>query len=323
MAEVVGTEDVLIVSNHRTRVDWMFLWGLAAAMGRLSGLKIVLKDALRKAPGFGWATQCFGFAFMRRRNREADLATLRTVATFHGGRQSLALLLFPEGTDLSASNVLLDQAFAEKRGLTRYCQVLHPRTAGFVAAWTAMTGDAKTRGAPAPALLDVTIAYVEYTPGERPSETSIFLKGRACREVHIAVERVACGEGPEAEALCEKLFAEKEARLGQFYGPTGEAAGGSPSAPDVAALAEGATTLTLEASDAAFSRMACGAAAVLSLEALSAALAWHLGARRALLLAGASCAAFALITWKAGGVDQVLFRHAAQFPGEVCAGKED
>eukprot|EP00971_Amphidinium_carterae_P188057 3732641-Amphidinium_carterae.1 len=32
----------------RTRVDWMFLWGLFAAMRRLSGLKIALKSSLRQ-----------------------------------------------------------------------------------------------------------------------------------------------------------------------------------------------------------------------------------------------------------------------------------
>lgn len=50
-------EAALIISNHRTRVDWMFLWCLCLRQGQLSGLKIVLKESLKGIPGFGWATQ--------------------------------------------------------------------------------------------------------------------------------------------------------------------------------------------------------------------------------------------------------------------------
>ncbi len=50
-------EAALIICNHRTRVDWMFLWVLCLRQGQLSGLKIVLKESLKGVPGFGWATQ--------------------------------------------------------------------------------------------------------------------------------------------------------------------------------------------------------------------------------------------------------------------------
>lgn len=50
-------EPALIICNHRTRVDWMFLWCLCLHQGQLSGLKIVLKESLKSIPGFGWATQ--------------------------------------------------------------------------------------------------------------------------------------------------------------------------------------------------------------------------------------------------------------------------
>lgn len=41
-------------------------------------------------------------------------------------------LLFPEGTDLTATNVAKSGQFAEKHGLPVYRHVLHPRTTGFV-----------------------------------------------------------------------------------------------------------------------------------------------------------------------------------------------
>lgn len=50
-------EAAMIICNHRTRVDWMFLWCLCLQQGQLSGLKIVLKESLKSVPGFGWASQ--------------------------------------------------------------------------------------------------------------------------------------------------------------------------------------------------------------------------------------------------------------------------
>ncbi len=42
----------------------------------------------------------------------------------------LALLVFPEGTDLSESNVMKSNVFARERGLPELQYVLHPKSAG-------------------------------------------------------------------------------------------------------------------------------------------------------------------------------------------------
>ena len=52
-------ERCLITANHRTRLDWMFMWSL---MGRVrwSALeKIILRGDLRHVPGFGIYFVCF------------------------------------------------------------------------------------------------------------------------------------------------------------------------------------------------------------------------------------------------------------------------
>lgn len=38
--------DQLLLSNHPSRIDWMYHWALAIALGRLPKLKIVLKELL-------------------------------------------------------------------------------------------------------------------------------------------------------------------------------------------------------------------------------------------------------------------------------------
>ncbi|EOD19916.1 hypothetical protein EMIHUDRAFT_224889 [Emiliania huxleyi CCMP1516] len=109
---------VLLVCNHNSRVDWMYVWVLAARFGVAERLKIALKDSLRRAPLFGWAMQAFLFVFLSRRDRDADLGTLRSVLSYcaHGLREPTAFLLFPEGTDLSASNLEKSREWAAKRG---------------------------------------------------------------------------------------------------------------------------------------------------------------------------------------------------------------
>lgn len=43
----------IITLNHRTRLDWMFLWMLDSRVGILHQLKTVLKSSLKQVPGPG------------------------------------------------------------------------------------------------------------------------------------------------------------------------------------------------------------------------------------------------------------------------------
>ncbi|OLP83830.1 Lysocardiolipin acyltransferase 1 [Symbiodinium microadriaticum] len=235
--------DLLLISNHPTRLDWMFLWTLAAALGRLSGLKIVLKDNLRSAPGFGWAVQCFAYPFMCRRDREADLRVLRDVCGHSGGRGNLALLLFPEGTDLSKSNLETSQSFARKEGLQTYTQVLHPRTAGFVAAWEALHDVAKDLEVQPPVLVDVTMAYVAPACANLPDEGAVFVRGHIPHEVHIRLRRIGAPTASSASELCCRLFAEKEDLLNRFHAPADAGNGGHEKPDRRVFMAEGSAAL--------------------------------------------------------------------------------
>ena len=43
----------LIIMNHRTRFDWLFLWCYLLRRGKLLNEKIILKEAIKKIPIFG------------------------------------------------------------------------------------------------------------------------------------------------------------------------------------------------------------------------------------------------------------------------------
>jgi 1-acyl-sn-glycerol-3-phosphate acyltransferase len=73
----------------------------------------VLKAGLRAVPWFGWACQSFLFIFLGRgrENRAGDVARIATIVRYvvEALDSPNTLVLFPEGTDLSESNLEKDR----------------------------------------------------------------------------------------------------------------------------------------------------------------------------------------------------------------------
>eukprot|EP00992_Anisonema_acinus_P011021 TRINITY_DN7066_c0_g1_i1.p1 TRINITY_DN7066_c0_g1~~TRINITY_DN7066_c0_g1_i1.p1 ORF type:complete len:265 (+),score=30.05 TRINITY_DN7066_c0_g1_i1:481-1275(+) len=128
-------------------------------------------------------------------------------------REPVALLIFPEGTDLSPNNIKRSHAFAEKNGLPKFSHVLIPRSTGFAFCLQELRESIA-------AVYDITMGYVDFTPGERPSEGSL-LRARWPREVHFHVERHPIESMPSTEEevsqWVQSRFDEKETRLKAFY----------------------------------------------------------------------------------------------------------
>lgn len=212
---------VLILSNHRTRIDWMFLWCWAARLDLLSSYRVILKSSLRTFPWWGWGMSLCLFPFIHRgsKHRDADLARIERICRYLSQLGvANSLILFPEGTDLSPSNQERDREFAIAKNLPIYHYVLHPRSGAFVACLTAMRPQLD-------AVVDLTLGYVDYTPGERPSEISL-LMGRLPREIYIHMKRWDIKTTPlfeenksgGAEDFVRESFDRKEAMLTAFYG---------------------------------------------------------------------------------------------------------
>ena len=92
-------ERVLIISNHRTEVDWMYLWNLALRKGCLGYIKYILKSSLMKLPVFGWGFHILEFISVERKWEVDEPAMRQMLSTFKDSRDPLWLALFPEGTD--------------------------------------------------------------------------------------------------------------------------------------------------------------------------------------------------------------------------------
>lgn len=170
----------LLLANHHTRIDWMLLWMLFYRVyGAPATLRIALKASMSQFPFFGWAMQYFRFIFMARSWEEDQKTLPKITELWRLGNESVMLLIFPEGTDLSEKNIQRNHEYAGAQGLPRYYQVLHPRTKGVDAIRELLK---KTNSLYH--IIDCTMAYTEFAEGERPSDIGM-LKGRMPPCTHV------------------------------------------------------------------------------------------------------------------------------------------
>ncbi|CAH8635937.1 unnamed protein product [Heterobilharzia americana] len=166
----------LFLLNHRTQLDWFFVWGLGNPIQRM---KIILKDSLAKIPGAGWSMQCGSFIFLRRRIATDQERLRKTISYLLKLQDSCQLLIFPEGTNLTKGSIARSDAFAEKNNLPYLRYTLHPRSTGFLHLVKLIGLDHLTD------IYDVTVAY----PDILPSPEINLLYGHVPREVHYYVRR--------------------------------------------------------------------------------------------------------------------------------------
>ena len=92
-------ERVLLMCNHRTEVDWMYIWNLALRKGRIGHVKDVLKSSVRNVPVFGWSFYLLEFLLVERNWQTDERAFISLLSTFQDPTDPLWLVIFPEGTD--------------------------------------------------------------------------------------------------------------------------------------------------------------------------------------------------------------------------------
>lgn len=98
---IPSKERSLLIANHRTEVDWMYLWDLALRKGCLGYIKYILKSSLMRLPIFGWSFHILEFIPVERK-WEVDESTMRRMlSTLKDPQDPLWLALFPEGTDFT------------------------------------------------------------------------------------------------------------------------------------------------------------------------------------------------------------------------------
>ena len=105
-------ENAIVICNHLTYTDWLWLWMIAHLNNRLGGVKIILKESPKYVPVFGTAMYLFEFIFLKRRweqDREQMKHYLQNIHNKH-----LWLVLFPEGTILAEDTIEKSKIHCQK-----------------------------------------------------------------------------------------------------------------------------------------------------------------------------------------------------------------
>lgn len=98
-------ENSIVISNHNNRLDWLFLFSAFSRLQMLEAIKIVLKADMKGIPGLGWSQQAFLFIFVERKWELDKVHLANMYHYFQACGQRFVLLIFPEGSDLSKSNI--------------------------------------------------------------------------------------------------------------------------------------------------------------------------------------------------------------------------
>ncbi|KAD4888769.1 hypothetical protein R6Q59_034336 [Mikania micrantha] len=201
-------ERVLVIANHRTEVDWMYLWDLALRKGCLGCIKYVLKSSLMKLPIFGWGFHIFEFISVERKWEVDETIMRKMLSTFTNPSDPLWLAVFPEGTDFTEQKCIKSQQYAAENGLPILNNVLLPKTRGFHACVEILRDSLD-------AVYDLTIAYKNRCPTFMDN-----VYGVEPSEVHVHVRRISLEEIPVSENECNtwllERFHQKDQLLSDF-----------------------------------------------------------------------------------------------------------
>lgn len=202
----LGKEHALVVSNHRSDIDWLVGWVLAQRAGCLGSTLAVMKKSSKYLPVIGWSMWFSEYLFLER-------SWARDEHTLKLGLERLTdyplpfwLALFVEGTRFTQAKLLAAQEYANSMGLPVPRNVLIPRTKGFVAAVNHMRSFV-------PAIYDVTVAI----PKSSPPPTMLRLFRGQSSVVHVHIKRHKMQDLPETDDAvaqwCRDAFAAKDALL--------------------------------------------------------------------------------------------------------------
>ncbi|SCV70845.1 BQ2448_3607 [Microbotryum intermedium] len=184
----------LWIANHQQYCDWIFSWILFALAHLDGGIIIILKASLRWAPIVGPAMQLFEFEFIDKKHRLQDSDGIHR----HAQRSTalglpFQLLLYPEGTLVSALTRPKSEAYARSLGVPDLENLVLPRSAGLLYCMrTALSV------IPTLTLYDLTIGYEGIPPkGYAQSYYTIFSwfgHRTPSPRVHLHLHRLSAAE---------------------------------------------------------------------------------------------------------------------------------
>ncbi|XP_028114843.1 1-acyl-sn-glycerol-3-phosphate acyltransferase 2-like isoform X3 [Camellia sinensis] len=183
---LMGKEHALVVSNHKSDIDWLVGWLLAQVIG--------------------WSMWFSEYLFLER-SWAKDEKTLKSgLQQLQDFPRPFWLALFVEGTRFTQAKLKAAQEYAASAGLPVPRNVLIPRTKGFVSAVSEMRSFV-------PAIYEVTVAIPKSSPP--PTMLRLF-KGKSS-VMHVHLKRHLMKDLPETDDAvaqwCRDMFVAKDKLL--------------------------------------------------------------------------------------------------------------
>ncbi|KAG6607487.1 1-acyl-sn-glycerol-3-phosphate acyltransferase 2, partial [Cucurbita argyrosperma subsp. sororia] len=204
--KLMGKEHALVVSNHRSDIDWLVGWILAQRSGCLGSTLAVMKKSSKLLPVIGWSMWFSEYLFLERSWAKDEITLKSGLLRLKDFPLPFWLALFVEGTRFTEAKLLAAKEYANANGLPVPRNVLIPRTKGFVSAVGHMRSFA-------PAIYDVTVAI----PKSSPPPTMLRLFKGQPSVVHVHIKRHSMKELPETDDAiaqwCRDMFVAKDALM--------------------------------------------------------------------------------------------------------------
>ncbi|KAJ4766854.1 1-acyl-sn-glycerol-3-phosphate acyltransferase 3 [Rhynchospora pubera] len=200
---LMGKEHALLVSNHRSDIDWLVGWVLAQRAGCLGSTLAVMKKSSKFLPVIGWSMWFSEYLFLERSWAKDEITLKKGLQRLEDFPVPFWLALFVEGTRFTPSKLQAAQEYATTQGIHVPRNVLVPRTKGFVASVSILRSFV-------PAIYDTTVII----PKNQPSPTMMRILRGQSSVVHVHMKRRPMSELPktdeEVTQWCRDIFVAKD-----------------------------------------------------------------------------------------------------------------
>ena len=196
MERIPFGESALVISNHRSFLDFAMIHAVSEKRGMLGNCRYFVKDSVKYWPFFGWGMYLAGFIFLKRnweRDQRNISATFKALTTHN---LPVHLISFLEGHRFSAEKLKQSHQYAAKSSLPLFENTLLPRTKGFIASVRGL------RHSHINHVYDLTLAFFHRRRGFGATPSLFdFLFGRMNEYQYVVhVDRYAMSELPHQDA---------------------------------------------------------------------------------------------------------------------------
>jgi len=209
---------MVLMANHQLYTDWLYLWWIAYTNKMHGFIYIILKESLKNVPIIGWGAQFYNFIFLSRKWEEDQRTFKRHLEKLNQPDDPMWLIIFPEGTNLSAGTRANSKKWADKNGLRDMKHQLLPRSTGLRFCLNELKSTTDW-------LYDCTIAYEGVPAGQFGQDIftlrSSFFEGRPPKSVNMhwrrfRLEEIPYGNAKAFEVWLRNRWREKDYLLEYF-----------------------------------------------------------------------------------------------------------